>query len=114
MTDERRDVVESFEPDPELQLGFTLGDRHVTDAEIDPLRELARSGTVEAARRPTLASGPAGRQRPPSPYSRLRSPPRPPVAFRAQRNYPVLPRSKSMDSSDPADLGFPALSSVST
>jgi hypothetical protein len=48
MTDKRRDVVESIEPDPELQLRSTLRDRRVTDAEIDQLRELARSGTVEA------------------------------------------------------------------
>jgi len=34
--------------DPELQLGFALRDRRVTDAEIDQLRELARSGTLEA------------------------------------------------------------------
>jgi hypothetical protein len=50
MTDERRGVVESNEPDPELQLSFTLRDRRVTDAEIGQLRELARRGTVEAVR----------------------------------------------------------------
>jgi hypothetical protein len=50
MTDERRGVVESNEPDPELQLSFTLRDRRVTDAEIGQLRELARWGTVEAVR----------------------------------------------------------------
>jgi hypothetical protein len=49
MTDKRRGVVESSEPDPELQLSFTLRDRRVTDAEIGQLRELARWGTVEAA-----------------------------------------------------------------
>jgi hypothetical protein len=48
MTNERQGVVESIEPDPELQLSFTLRDRRVTDAEIGQLRELARSGTVEA------------------------------------------------------------------
>jgi hypothetical protein len=55
MTDERRGVVESIEPDPELQLSFTVRDRRVTDAEIDQLRELARSGTVEAASRRSYA-----------------------------------------------------------
>ena len=49
MTDERRGWVESIEPDPELRLTSTLRDRRVTDAEIDQLRELARSGMVEAA-----------------------------------------------------------------
>jgi hypothetical protein len=49
MTDERRSPVESTDPDPEVELGFTLRDRHVTDDEVDQLRALARSGTVEAA-----------------------------------------------------------------
>jgi hypothetical protein len=49
MTGERRGAVESTGPDPQLQLSSTLRDRRVTDAEIDQLRELARSGTVEAA-----------------------------------------------------------------
>jgi hypothetical protein len=49
MTDERQSSVESTEFDPDIELGFTLRDRHVTDAEIEQLRELARSGTREAA-----------------------------------------------------------------
>jgi hypothetical protein len=49
MTDERRSWVATSEtPDPELELSFTLGDPRVTDAEIDQLCELARSGTAEA------------------------------------------------------------------
>jgi hypothetical protein len=47
MTDERRNVVESTETEPELELDFTVGDPRVTDAELERLRELARSGTVE-------------------------------------------------------------------
>jgi hypothetical protein len=49
MTDERRDMVESTETDPEVWLGFTAGDPRVSDAELDRLCELARSGTVEEA-----------------------------------------------------------------
>jgi hypothetical protein len=49
MTDERREVVKSTETEPELELAFTVGDPRVTDAELDRLRELARSGTVETA-----------------------------------------------------------------
>jgi hypothetical protein len=49
MTDERRDVVESSETDPQLGLAFAVGDPRVTDAELERLRELARSGTVETA-----------------------------------------------------------------
>lgn len=49
MTDDGRSAIESIERDPETQLGFTLRDRRVGDAELDELRELARSGAVEAA-----------------------------------------------------------------
>jgi hypothetical protein len=36
---ERRDVVESAQTDPEVRLGFTVGDPRVSDAEIDRLCE---------------------------------------------------------------------------
>jgi hypothetical protein len=49
MTDGRRNVVESNETDPELRLGFAVGDPRVSDAELGRLCELARSGTVETA-----------------------------------------------------------------
>lgn len=49
MTDERRSLVEGAGPDREAELGFTLRDRRVTDAEIEQLRELSRSGAAEAA-----------------------------------------------------------------
>jgi hypothetical protein len=49
MADDRRGVVESIERDPETQLGFALRDRRIGDAELEELRELARSGAVEAA-----------------------------------------------------------------
>ena len=48
MTDKPWRAIQSAEPDPELRLAFTVGDRRVTDAELERLRELARSGTVEA------------------------------------------------------------------